>query len=370
VGDLGVQQLSKNSTSDSNVLRTLPPSTRYQGSKRRILAWLFSAFEKLKFETVLDGFGGTASVSYLLKSMKKQVCYNDFLLSNYYIGLALVENNQVKLDRDDLKFILRRNGFHYPSFIENSFGGVYYLDHENRWLDTVVYNIKMLSEKYDGEILKIKRAIAFFALFQACLCKRPFNLFHRKNLNLRLANVTRSFGNKTTWDTDFEKLFLRFNNELSNKIFSNGYANKAECSDILKFKERDFDLVYFDPPYVRPEEKSPQDYFSLYHFLEGLVDYENWGSKIDWTRKNKCLIRTINTWETNNVEENFEHLFSKFRDSIIVVSYSEPGYPAINKIKDLLLQYKSKVEVIRTDYRYKLNRKNGQEMHEVLITGN
>lgn len=352
------------------MLRNLPPTTRYQGSKRSILPWLSETFNKLSFETVLDGFGGTGSVSYLLKSMKKQVCFNDFLLSNYYIGLALIENSHLILSKDDLDFILRKNEFYYPSFIEDNFGGVYYLDHENRWLDTVVHNIMMLSEKYEGETLRMKRAIAFFALFQACLCKRPFNLFHRKNLNLRLANVTRRFGNKTTWDTDFEKLFLRFNEELSSKIFSNGQVNRAECSDVHKFKEANFDLVYFDPPYTRPNGKAPQDYFSLYHFLEGLVDYENWSNKIDLATRNKCLFKGVNMWDSNPVEKNFDQLFRKFQDSIILVSYGEPGYPPINKIKELLLQYKSQVEVKRTNYKYKLNRKNGEDMYEVLIIGN
>jgi hypothetical protein len=108
----------------------------------------------------------------------------------------------------------------------------------------------MLSQDCDGEILRKKKALAFHILFQACLCKRPFNLFHRKNLYLRLANVNRSFGNKTTWDTDFDTLFFRFHNEISQKIFSNGLENKAICTDIMKMKDRDFDLVYLDHKWI------------------------------------------------------------------------------------------------------------------------
>ncbi|MBK9504399.1 MAG: DNA adenine methylase [Bacteroidetes bacterium] len=43
------------------------PKTRYQGSKRKIAPWIASIMEDLKFETVLDGFGGSGTVSYLLK---------------------------------------------------------------------------------------------------------------------------------------------------------------------------------------------------------------------------------------------------------------------------------------------------------------
>jgi len=323
----------------------------------------------LKFETVLDGFGGTASVSYLLKLMKKEVTFNDFLLSNYFVGVALIENDTVKLNDGDVKFLLHRNGYKYPSFIQKRFKDIYYLSKENKWLDTVVYNINMLPYDQDKERLKQKKALAFCILFQACLSKRPFNLFHRKNLNLRLANVKRSFGNKKVWDTDFKTLFLRFNDEFSQKIFSNDLKNRAICTDIMKLKEKDFDLVYLDPPYTRLAEKSPKDYHSLYHFLEGMADYDNWAKRINWKTKNRCLIKKDNEWDKNSPEENFDHLFKKFQTSIIVVSYGEPGNPPIPKIKELLLQYKSEVKVIKTKYKYKLNHKNGDDMNEVLIIG-
>jgi len=343
------------------------PSTRYQGSKRRILPWLYKSLRNLKFKTVLDGFGGTASVSYLFKLMQKRVTFNDILLSNFQTGVALIENDFLKLDESDLEFILRENGFEYPSFLQETFKDVYYLDAENKWLDIAVFNINMLSQNYDGEILRKKRALAFHTLFQACLSKRPFNLFHRKNLNLRLANVKRSFGNKVTWDTDFNKLFLRFHNEISQKIFSNGLKNKAICADIMKIRNRNFDLVYLDPPYTRPGEKSPKDYHSLYHFLEGLVDYNNWQKRIDWKTKNRCLKKEDNEWNKNSLEENFDHLFKRFQDSIIVVSYGEPGNPPTTRIKELLLQYKSTVRTMKTSYKYKLNHRNGDKMCEVLM---
>ena len=354
---------------DLNNLHKLVPSTRYQGSKRRILPWLHKKLKNLEFKTVLDGFGGTASVSYLFKLMQKKVTFNDALLSNFQTGIAVIENDSVKLNESDFEFLLHENGFEYPSFLQETFKDIYYLDAENKWLDIVIFNIDMLSQNYEGEILKKKKALAFHILFQACLSKRPFNLFHRKNLNLRLANVKRSFGNKTTWDTDFNTLFLRFHNEISQKIFSNGLRNEAICTDIMKMRNKNFDLVYLDPPYTRPGEKSPKDYHSLYHFLEGLVDYNNWRHRIDWKTRNRRLTKENNEWDNNSLEENFEHLFKKFQDSIIVISYGEPGNPSIQKIKELLLQYKSKARVMKTKYKYKLNHKNGDKMCEVLIIG-
>ena len=78
------------------------PSTRYRGSKRKIIPWLWDSFKELDFTSALDVFGGTTSVSYLLKNMGKAVTYNDYLHFNYLIGLALIENDHTILVKRDM----------------------------------------------------------------------------------------------------------------------------------------------------------------------------------------------------------------------------------------------------------------------------
>jgi adenine-specific DNA-methyltransferase len=64
------------------------PTTRYQGSKRKILPWIYSLLKDVQFENVIDVFGGSAAVSYLFKCMNKTVTYNDCLTFNYIIWNA------------------------------------------------------------------------------------------------------------------------------------------------------------------------------------------------------------------------------------------------------------------------------------------
>ena len=64
------------------------PTTRYQGSKRKLLGWIAETIKDLSFESALDAFGGTGSVAYLLKTQGKQVTYNDTLQANHQIGVA------------------------------------------------------------------------------------------------------------------------------------------------------------------------------------------------------------------------------------------------------------------------------------------
>jgi len=174
------------------------PSTRFQGSKLKIVYWIWDAIKDLKFNTVLDAFGGTGSVGYMLKTKSKQVTYNDILKFNWYIGTALIENGEVKLAEEDVEFLLEEhNSINYPTFVYDTFKDIYFTDEENKWIDIVVTNIGSLKDFY-------KKALAYFALIQACIIKRPYNLFHRKNLYIRLSDVQRNFGNKVTWDTPFE----------------------------------------------------------------------------------------------------------------------------------------------------------------------
>lgn len=177
------------------------PSTRYQRSKAKFVDWIWQEISDLSFQTALDAFGGTGSVAYKLKENGKSVTYNDILPFNSIIGKAIIENTSVLLTDSDVDFILtEQTGVEYPSFIEDNYKDIYFTDEENHWLDVVRYNISRMEDGF-------KRSIAWFALFQACIIKRPYNLFHRKNLYVRLSDMKRSFGNKKTWDTPFETHF-------------------------------------------------------------------------------------------------------------------------------------------------------------------
>ena len=344
------------------------PTTRYQGSKRRILPWLETIFSTLEFNTALDGFGGSGSVGYWLKSMGKEVTFNDLLKSNYQTGVALIENNNITLNESDINHIFNEQSSHNSNnTIATIYEDVYYLDKENRLLDNLIYNIETLSDMYSGAELKYKKALAYHILFQACLAKRPFNLFHRKNLNLRTKTVKRSFGNKKTWDKSFQEHFRNFNTEYAKFIKSNDKKNKAINQDIFSVTGK-FDLVYLDPPYSRKHHNSPQNYAEMYHFLEGIMNYNNWEKNIDLTRVHKPFKCTKSNWNSD-LTKNFDALFKKFSNSIIVVSYGNKGKPSIDTIVKLLKKYKKNVTTISHPYSYKLNRNNGIGYREVIIIG-
>jgi adenine-specific DNA-methyltransferase len=336
------------------------PSTRFQGSKLKIVDWIWDAIKNLNFHTALDAFGGTGSVAYMLKQKDKQVTYNDILKFNWYVGLALIENNEMSLSDKDVAFLLQKHReVKYPTFVYDTFKDTYFTDEENQWLDNVVTNISLLDDVY-------KKAIAYFALFQACIIKRPYNLFHRKNLYIRVSDVERNFGNKTTWDTPFEMHFRQFVNEANNAVFCNGHRNKALNLDVFNIEGR-FDLVYIDTPYISRRGVGV-DYFGFYHFLEGLLNYTKWSEMIDYETKHKRLKGNGSVWtDKTRIFSAFDRLFRKFKDSIIVVSYRADGIPSVGELVSLLKKYKFDVEEVkRKNYKYVLSMNNSEE---VLLVG-
>ena len=337
------------------------PSTRYQGSKAKLADWIWQQIQDLDFRTCLDAFGGTGSVAYRLKEAGKCVTYNDILRFNYYIGLGLIENSKVTLASEDVGWLLQRQPqLQYPSFVQDTFGGIYFTDKENAWIDQTISNIRQWNDPY-------KFAIAFFALCQACIIKRPYNLFHRKNLYIRFADVERSFGNKTTWDRPFDDWFQVFLQEANHAIFDNGQRNRSMNLDALDVPG-EYDLVYVDTPYISRNGVAT-DYLWFYHFLEGLAMYDDWAKHIEWRSSHLRLKPRPSEWsDKKRICQGFDRLFARFQNSILVVSYRSDGMPSESELISLLKRYKSNVRVAHYgQYKYVLS--TNSDSKELLLVG-
>jgi adenine-specific DNA methylase len=336
------------------------PSTRYQGSKLKIINWIADNIKDLNFESAMDVFGGSGSVAYMFKAYGKKVIYNDILKFNSIIGKALIENNDTILNEHEIDDLLTvHQNYNYKTIIQDNFKDIFYLEEENRWLDIVVTNIRNMSNSK-------KQAIAWFALFQSCIIKRPYNLFHRANLYMRTNDTKRSFGNKTTWDTPFETHFRNFVKEANESIFDNDQtciSINYDAKDI-PLEQYNVDLVYIDTPYITGKGIGT-DYLDFYHFLEGMVDYDNWLDKIQPKYKHKSLIgKGENVWTKKaEIFNAFDELFNKYKDSIIVVSYRADGIPSELEILSLLKKYKSNIkEVNAKEYKYALSKSDTKEL--------
>ena len=350
------------------------PTTRYQGSKRKILPWIHDCIKDIEFNSVLDAFGGSGMISYLFKKMGKSVTFNDILQFNQIIGESIISNNEILLTESDVKYILNVKS-KSKTFIADNFQGIYYLDEENRWLDKIIHNIENLRKKYVGDELKYKKAIAYNALFQSCLTKRPYNLFHRKNLEMRTRNVQRNFGNKTTWETSFQNHFRKFVSEINRSICNSQIPCNSMNKDVFTIDYVNYDLVYIDSPYIKKNDGycESSDYLRCYHFLEGIAKYSEWHILIDNTTINKRIKKDIipNYFTPKESINTFEKLIEKFQNSIIVISYKYGGMPSIEELAEMLRRYKQGVRIHDKHYKYALNKQNGNAVlnREYILIG-
>lgn len=319
------------------------PETKYMGSKQNLLPFIASHVKKLRFKTALDAFSGSGCVAYLLKGMGAKVYANDMLRFCYHAARATVENNSTILSKEDLAVLLSKNKS-APTFIRDTYAGLYFDYSDCKFLDTLWTNISHLGSP-------LKRSIALAAACRAAMKKRPRGIF--------------TFVGKKGWDgrkdlkLSMEEQFLRAVRLFNEAVFSNGKENRAFRSDVFDLDPSDADLVYVDTPYISPY--SDCDYTRRYHFVEGYCVYWR-GLEIMHDTKTK-KIRSYNTRfsSKHNAIEAFRTLFHHLRRSTLVVSYSSNGIPDRKGMLRLLKEVKSSVSIYEVPHKYS----HGNHNHKV-----
>lgn len=309
------------------------PTTRYMGSKRKLLDFIWMASSRFEFTTVLDLFSGSGVVSYMYKSHDKRVISNDYMTMSAIKTRALIENNTVILPISEAKKLLLPSE-NMDSFVQDKFKSIYFSDEDNLFIDIVRNNLKLIDNKY-------KHAIAMEALIRACTKKRPRGIFTYVG--------DRYDDGRKDLKKSFEEQFLKAVITINEAVFSNKKHNKSYNEDSMKLKVK-ADLVYIDPPYYTP--KSDNEYVRRYHFVEGLA--RDWqGVEIQEETKTKKFKSYPTPFSTKDgASDAFDKIFKRYKNSILIVSYSSNSLPSMGDMVELIKKYKDNVEVIPVEYTY------------------
>jgi adenine-specific DNA-methyltransferase len=346
----------------SNSTRNFPifPTTRYQGSKRKILRELSTALSTLKFESVLDLFSGSGIVSLLFRFLGKHVQANDYQLYAKGVAQLFLKLGPYFPGPDeishDLNCLLVDMPLHSEPLVSNNFSGVYFTDLENLQIDRFCQNIGTMSE--------LKQALYVYAIGQALLKKRPYNLFHRANLCMRTKDVPRSFGNAATWETPTAEHAIKALVELSKFPFrslrNDGFSTGINTSNLDAFEDH-YDLIYLDPPYLNSSGQAI-DYSDFYNFLEGLCDYRLY-SNGDPKYPHKPIAKKNSNWSSiDGAVGELEAICMKWPDSTIFLSYRSDGKLTPEAAKDALSINQRGVEIHTCgEYKYALSKTSRNE---------
>lgn len=321
------------------------PPTRFMGSKSKLLSEIWSVASQFKVNTVVDLFSGSGIVGYMFKAQGKAVVSNDYMAMSATFTKAMVENNSVTLPLEEARELLVEHK-ESDHFVASTFKGLYYTDKENDLIDILRTNIAAIKDQY-------KHSIAMSALIRACTKKRPRGIFTytgqryndgRKDLQKTLAQQ-----------------FLEAVKAINKAVFDNGQINRSKQGDAMDLKVEQADLVYIDPPYYSP--LSDNEYVRRYHFVEGLArDWE--GVEIQQHTQTKKFKSYPTPFATRKgAADAFDHLFKKFANSILIVSYSSNSLPTQDEMVAIMAKYKQHVEVIPVDYKYSFGNQNDAKTH-------
>ena len=321
------------------------PPTRFMGSKSKLLSEIWSVASQFKVNTVVDLFSGSGIVSYMFKAQGKAVISNDYMAMSATFTKAMVENNSITLPLEEAEKLIIAHG-ESDHFVASTFKDLYYSDEENDLIDTLRTNIAAIKDQY-------KHAIAMTALIRACMKKRPRGIFTytgqryndgRKDLQKTLAQQ-----------------FLEAVEAVNNAVFDNGQVNCSKQGDAMDLKVEQADLVYIDPPYYSP--LSDNEYVRRYHFVEGLA--RDWkGVEIQQHTQTKKFKSYPTPFATRKgAADAFDHLFRRFANSILLVSYSSNSLPTQDEMVAIMAKYREHVEVIPVNYKYSFGNQSDAKSH-------
>jgi adenine-specific DNA-methyltransferase len=334
------------------------PTTRYYGSKRRQTDWLREELGRLEGCTALDAFGGTGVVSHLLSQLGWDVTYNDVFQFNTISARALFSSTTVQLTAADVASILRAVQPR-PGFIHATFANLYFTDEENAWLDGFMTAL--------AHVEPACKDLLLHCLFQACLKKRPYNLFHRANLNLRKSRVQVKFGNRTTWEKSFAEHILSTFEEVRRMQRGWGGTVRVTAGQSAEEIGAGYDFVYVDPPYFK-RTRATDSYLSRYHFLEGLARYEEWPRMLDvGDRLRRIEASTVSEWTDKRLFLlNIAALIQTHRKAKFALSYVSGEHPSEQELFALFCDSFSRVRLSRRAYSRALSK---QKFFELLLIG-
>jgi len=314
------------------------PEPQYLGGKQTHLAWI-SRFIPKNVNVALDAFAGSQALAFLFKQMGFQTITNDFLNFNNQIGLALIENKDEKITKDDLKILFQpssnKNNF---KLIQSVYTDVFFEEKEAEFLDNFRANIPLLSSTH-------KQALAFSLINRSMTRKVTMGHFGHTQA-LKYANDPERIKRNRSLIRPIKDILEDLLPKYNSAVFDNKQENKSYNQNILDLLPtlKNIDLVYFDPPYC----DSHADYQSFYHLLETYTEY--------W--QDKQFINGIKRYEPQrfsgfdkkkDVITSFEKLFEYSQEiPYWLISYNDRSYPSVEELLKIVSKYRDVTVEIKT----------------------
>ena len=326
---------------------------KYAGSKLKLLPYILRLAEKVKPESIFDGFAGTTRVSQAFAQIGYKVISNDVSVWSKIFAECYLKN---KSDEkyyaeiiEHLNDLPAKNGW----FTEN-YGGLPsdkkstqkdglkkpFQIHNARKLDAIREEIDKLNlDKYEKAVLLT-------------------------SLILALDKVDSTIGHYASYLSDWSPRSYKTLELKVPRLFESKKEHEVYQSDIFETIEKvKADLAYFDPPYGSNNEKMPPSrvrYAAYYHIWTSvcLNDKPEVFGKAK-RRADSSDTKAGSVFEDFRQNENgnfvatkaIEKLLLKTNAKHIILSYSSGGRATKAELFDILEKSGKIIDFVRVDYK-------------------
>ena len=326
---------------------------KYAGSKLKLLPHILSLAQKVKPETVFDGFAGTTRVSQAFAQTGCRVISNDRAVwSKVFAECYLKNEREENFYREiiaHLDHLPPKDGW----FTEN-YGGLPseknsvgadglkkpWQIHNTRKLDAIRDEID------DLDLEETEKSVLLTSLI------------------LALDRVDSTLGHYAAYLNEwsprsYKKLKLKLP-----RLFKTEKRHEVFCGDIFETVEKaECDLAYFDPPYGSNNEKMPPSrirYAAYYHLWTSVVlndKPEVFGRamrRVDTSDKTSGSVFEEFRKNENGkffATEAIEKLLAKTRARYMILSYSSGGRATAAELFEILESSGKILDFVKVDYR-------------------
>lgn len=326
---------------------------KYAGSKLKLLPHILKLANKVKSETVFDGFAGTTRVSQAFAQIGHRVIVNDVSVWSKIFGLCYLKNekdeNYYREIVEHLNNLVPKNGW----FTEN-YGG----------LPSDKNSTSMDGLKKPFQIHNTQKLDAIRDEIDLLNLNEPETAVLLTSLILALDKVDSTIGHHVSYLNNWSPRSYKELNLKVPRLFQNTKAHEIYQNDIfITIKNIKADLAYFDPPYGSNNEKMPPSrvrYAAYYHLWTSIIlnDHPKLFGKAKRRRDTSDTIAG-SVFEDFRKNENgrfnavaaIEKLLAETNAKHIILSYSSGGRATAAELSDILQTTGKIIDFAEIDYR-------------------
>ena len=326
---------------------------KYAGSKLRLLPYILQLAQKVKPQSVFDGFAGTTRVSQAFAQLGYKVISNDVAVWSRTFGLCYLKNKKPKSHYQEiinqLNTLKGKDGWFTENYGGSPNGGTSSrLDglkkpwqvHNTRKLDAIREEIDKMN------LGEVEKAVVLTSLIQA------------------LDRVDSTLGHYVSYLNDWSPRSYNTMKLLVPDLIVSEEEHEVYNDDVFNILDKvKVDLAYYDPPYGSNNEKMPPSrirYAAYYHLWTTICLNDH----PELFGKAKRRVDSSDTVAGSIFEdfrkgasgkfivvEAIEKLLKQTNSKYVILSYSSGGRATAEELYEILAQSGRMLEFEKVDYR-------------------